>query len=64
MSSVTFDIYGNVVIFHRDDRIWNIDTFTVDGVYTQQNRDPIKNSTIIGYNRKTGQILYEFGRNM
>ena len=27
LSSVAFDVYGNVVVFHRGDRTWNGFTF-------------------------------------
>ena len=31
LSSVAFDVYGNVVVFHRGDRTWN--GFTFDRYY-------------------------------
>lgn len=65
ISAVTLDVYKNVVVFHRSDRIWNSVTF--DGstnVFRQQNLGVIKENTIVTFDRDTGSVSTEWGKNL
>ncbi|XP_023030839.1 peptidyl-alpha-hydroxyglycine alpha-amidating lyase 1 [Drosophila willistoni] len=63
VTAVSFDKAGNVVIFHRVDRIWGPRTFDNANVYRENFRGPIKENTILGLEPATGQVLYEWGKN-
>lgn len=64
VSAVSFDNKGNVVVFHRGDHVWDGSTFDFRNVYLPRNKGPIAENTIIAFNRKTGQIAYEWGSGM
>lgn len=64
MSAVTFDPKGNVVIFHRGNHIWNSQSFSVDNIYVDRNKGNIIDNTVIAFNHKTGEVIYEWGKNM
>lgn len=63
VTAVAFDLSGNVVVFHRADRIWNQQTFNVNNVYTG-NSNPISNATIIAYKRHNGAEAYRTGHGL
>ncbi|XP_063955634.1 peptidyl-glycine alpha-amidating monooxygenase B-like isoform X1 [Lytechinus pictus] len=62
VSGVAVDSSGNVHIFHRASRPWDIHSFQGD-VFTQSNQGPIKNNTIIKYDSSTGKVLSQWGAN-
>lgn len=64
ISAVTFDVKGNVVIFHRGDRVWDNRSFNNSNVFTRQDLRPIGLSTVIALHSTTGDIVYECGKNM
>lgn len=64
VTAVSFDKAGNVVIFHRVDRIWDQTTFNTANVYQERNRGPIKENTVLGLEPDSGQVLYEWGKNL
>lgn len=58
-------MYNNVVVFHRAERVWNSETFDVTtNIFKQRNLGPIKDSTIITFDRETGNVLNEWGSNL
>lgn len=64
VSQVSFDLSGNVVVFHRGDHIWNAGSFdAITNVY-QGERVPIKDNTLIAFNRTTGMVVYEYGKDL
>lgn len=63
VSAVSFDLSGNIVVFHRADRIWNVNTFNLN-IYADRMLGPIKRNTIIAFNRQNGTIEYEWGKNL
>ncbi|ALC42145.1 Pal1 [Drosophila busckii] len=64
VTAVSFDKAGNVVIFHRVNRIWSQRTFNNENVYQEKNRGPIRESTVLGLEPDTGKVLYDWGKNM
>ncbi|EDW01452.1 peptidyl-alpha-hydroxyglycine alpha-amidating lyase 1 isoform X1 [Drosophila grimshawi] len=64
VTAVSFDRAGNVVIFHRVDRIWNQMTFDRSNVYQERNRGAIMDNTVLGLEPETGKVLYEWGKNI
>lgn len=61
VSAVSFDNNGNVVVFHRGDHIWDGSTFNFNNIYIPRDKGAIAENTIIAFNRKTGEIAYEWG---
>lgn len=57
-------MYKNVVVFHRDNRVWNSETFDSANVFKQRNLGPIKDNTIITFDKETGNVLSEWGSNL
>lgn len=65
ISAVALDVYKNVVVFHRVDRIWNGQTFNVQNVFQQRDLGPISENTIVTFDRDTGNVVgNEWGKNM
>lgn len=64
VTAVSFDKSGNVVIFHRVDRIWSQGTFDLQNIYREKDLGPIQNNTVIALDRKTGKVVYEWGKNL
>jgi len=63
-SGVDFDTAGNVVVFHRGDRLWDHDTFDNRNVYRHQNSGPIEADTVLIIHPTSGKILHQWGKNM
>jgi hypothetical protein len=63
-SGVDFDTEGNVVVFHRGDRVWDGQTFDQRDNYRQKDLGPIKSDTVLIIHPKTGKILHQWGRDM
>lgn len=61
VSAVSFDNNGNVVVFHRGDHVWDGSSFNYGNVYLPRNKGPIAANAIIAFNRKTGDVSYEWG---
>ncbi|XP_017867294.1 PREDICTED: peptidyl-alpha-hydroxyglycine alpha-amidating lyase 1 isoform X1 [Drosophila arizonae] len=63
VTAVSFDKAGNVVIFHRVDRIWSQTTFNNSNVYQERNMGPIRENTVLGLEPESGKVLYSWGKN-
>ncbi|TRY67348.1 hypothetical protein TCAL_12467 [Tigriopus californicus] len=63
VSGVSLDIYGNPVVFHRGDRIWNFNTFKSNNVYSGDKDKPIKDDTILTLDG-AGNIINSWGSNL
>ena len=64
VSAVSFDKAGNVVIFHRGDRVWNSGTFNKMQYFQRQSLGPIPENTVIAFHKKSGKVVYEWGKNL
>lgn len=64
VSAISFDSYGNIVVFHRGNHVWDMKSFNKMNEYTQRNHGPITANTIIAFNRTMGQVSYEWGSNL
>ncbi|XP_004531283.1 peptidyl-alpha-hydroxyglycine alpha-amidating lyase 1 isoform X1 [Ceratitis capitata] len=64
VSAVSFDREGNVVIFHRVDRIWDGQTFNNNNIFQQRRKGPIRDNTVLALERKTGQVVYGWGKGL
>lgn len=65
ISAVALDVYKNVVVFHRHDRIWNSETFDIaTNVYKKRNLGPITDNTLVTFDRESGNVISEWGKNM
>lgn len=65
VAGVSLDTQGNVVIFHRADRVWTEKTFDfTQNTFLEKSLGAIRTSTILGINRRTGNLTYGFGREL
>lgn len=64
VTAVSFDKAGNVVIFHRCDRLWEQDSFLTNNVFNKRKLGPIRDSTVLALDRETGKLVYEWGKNL
>lgn len=65
ISAVALNVYNNVVVFHRAERIWNGETFDQStNIFLQENLGPIKDNTLIVFDKDNGNVISEWGRNM
>ncbi|KAL5287629.1 hypothetical protein ACFFRR_008495 [Megaselia abdita] len=64
VSAVTLDVDGNVVVFHRDDRLWTANTFDMSNVYREQFKGAIKGFTVLALDKASGRVVYKWGRNL
>lgn len=65
ISAVALDVYKNVVIFHRHDRVWNSETFDMStNVFLKRNLGAISDNTIVTFDRGSGNVVSEWGKNM
>lgn len=64
VSAVSFDNAGNVVVFHRGNHIWDASTFSLNNIYMPRNKGPVADRTIVAFDRRTGNIAYEWGDKM
>lgn len=65
VAGVSLDRRGNVVIFHRADRVWTERTFDlVQNTFQEKSLGTIPTNTIIGIDRRTGAMAYGFGRDL
>lgn len=63
VSQVSFDLNGNVVVFHRGDNVWNAATFNMNNEY-QGERVPITDNTLVAFNKTSGNVVYEYGKDL
>lgn len=64
VSAVSFDVNGNVVVFHRNDRLWTGSSFDGMNVFNEQSKGPITGYTVLAIAKTTGKIVYQWGRNL
>eukprot|EP00095_Tigriopus_kingsejongensis_P003105 maker-scaffold428_size174301-snap-gene-0.22 protein:Tk03105 transcript:maker-scaffold428_size174301-snap-gene-0.22-mRNA-1 annotation:"af109920_1alpha-amidating enzyme precursor 2" len=63
LSGVAIDIYGNPMVFHRGDRIWNYNTFKSNNEYNGDKSKPIEANTILTFDA-SGNIINSWGANL
>ncbi|KAM9456628.1 peptidyl-glycine alpha-amidating monooxygenase B isoform 2-T4 [Clarias gariepinus] len=64
VSGLALDSDDNLVIFHRGDHRWGINSFDNNAVYQQKSLGPIQQSTILVVDPVKGNVLKASGRNM
>nr|XP_006822280.1 PREDICTED: peptidyl-glycine alpha-amidating monooxygenase-like [Saccoglossus kowalevskii] len=64
VSAVDLDKNGDVVIFHRKDRIWDATTFDANNNFQFAADGPIIGNTVITIDKKTGKIKHQWGSNL
>ncbi|RXG68440.1 Peptidyl-glycine alpha-amidating monooxygenase [Armadillidium vulgare] len=62
VTAVSIDSRGDVVIFHRADRIWDGSTFNSENVLLSKDK-PIEKATILHLRRDSGKVMHEWGAN-
>ncbi|XP_072310099.1 peptidyl-glycine alpha-amidating monooxygenase isoform X2 [Eucyclogobius newberryi] len=64
VSGLAVDSDSNLVIFHRGDHYWEVNSFDAEDRYQQKSLGPIQQSTILALDSVKGNILKASGRNM
>ncbi|XP_064799609.1 peptidyl-glycine alpha-amidating monooxygenase B isoform X1 [Oncorhynchus masou masou] len=64
VSGLALDSDDNLVIFHRGDHQWGVNSFDNSGKYQQRSLGPIQQSTILVVDPVKGSVLKASGRNM
>ncbi|XP_052381084.1 peptidyl-glycine alpha-amidating monooxygenase B isoform X2 [Oncorhynchus keta] len=64
VSGLALDSDDNLVIFHRGDHQWGVNSFDNSGKYQQESLGPIQQSTILVVDPVKGSVLKASGRNM
>uniref|UniRef100_A0A671NXY1 Peptidyl-glycine alpha-amidating monooxygenase B-like n=1 Tax=Sinocyclocheilus anshuiensis TaxID=1608454 RepID=A0A671NXY1_9TELE len=64
VSGLALNSNGDLIIFHRGDHIWGINSFNFNGIYQQKDLGPIQQSTIMVVDPVKGKVLKASGRNM
>lgn len=64
VSGVALDSEENLVIFHRGDHQWGVDSFDINMMYQQRAFGPIQQATILVVDQIKGNVLKTSGRNM
>uniref|UniRef100_A0A8C1AXI5 Peptidylglycine alpha-amidating monooxygenase n=1 Tax=Cyprinus carpio carpio TaxID=630221 RepID=A0A8C1AXI5_CYPCA len=64
VSGLALKSNGDLIIFHRGDHVWGINSFNFNGVYQQKDLGPIQQSTIMVVDPVKGKVLKASGRNM
>ncbi|XP_066567365.1 peptidyl-glycine alpha-amidating monooxygenase B isoform X7 [Amia ocellicauda] len=64
VSGLALDSDDNLVIFHRGDHRWGVNSFDNQRIYQQQELGPIQQSTILVVDPVKGQVLKASGRNI
>uniref|UniRef100_A0A915HG78 Peptidylglycine monooxygenase n=1 Tax=Romanomermis culicivorax TaxID=13658 RepID=A0A915HG78_ROMCU len=61
ISGLTTDSNGNLVVFHRSDRVWDENSFNLTNYYMQRTNGPIMDDTVLTLNAN-GSIIKRWGR--
>ncbi|XP_074239251.1 peptidyl-glycine alpha-amidating monooxygenase isoform X5 [Saimiri boliviensis] len=64
VSGVALDPKNNLVIFHRGDRVWAINSFDSKFVYQQRGLGPIEEDTILVIDPNNAAVLQSSGKNL
>ncbi|XP_072514616.1 peptidyl-glycine alpha-amidating monooxygenase B isoform X3 [Salminus brasiliensis] len=64
VSGLALDSDDNLVIFHRGDHRWGVNSFDNKGEYKQRSLGPIQQSTILVVDPVKGNVLKASGKNM
>lgn len=64
VTAVSFDKDGNVVIFHRVNRIWGQNTFDIKNVFQERQHGPIDENTVIALDKDSGKLVYDWGKDL
>lgn len=64
IAGVDVDTGGDVYLFHRGDRQWDANQFSLSNVFLHQNLGPISTETIILVDSKSGSLLKKTGKNL
>ncbi|XP_026797551.2 peptidyl-glycine alpha-amidating monooxygenase B isoform X2 [Pangasianodon hypophthalmus] len=64
VSGLALDSDENLVIFHRGDHRWGVNSFDNDALYQQKSLGPIQQSTILVVDPVKGNVLKASGRNL
>ncbi|MCJ8742622.1 hypothetical protein PDJAM_G00084280 [Pangasius djambal] len=64
VSGLALDSDENLVIFHRGDHSWGVNSFDNDALYQQKSLGPIQQSTILVVDPVKGNVLKASGRNL
>ncbi|KAL4617643.1 peptidyl-glycine alpha-amidating monooxygenase isoform X1 [Arapaima gigas] len=64
VSGLALDSSDNLVIFHRGDHRWEVNSFDKQRVYQQRSLGPIQQSTVLVVDPLKGNVLKATGRNM
>ncbi|XP_052423178.1 peptidyl-glycine alpha-amidating monooxygenase B isoform X1 [Carassius gibelio] len=64
VSGLALNSDGDLIIFHRGDHTWGMNSFDFNGVYQQKDLGPIQQSTIMVVDPVKGKVLKASGRNM
>lgn len=64
VSGVALDSKNNLVIFHRGDHVWDINSFDSKFVYQQRGIGPIEEDTILVIDPNNAAILHSSGKNL
>uniref|UniRef100_A0AAY4BZV3 Peptidylglycine alpha-amidating monooxygenase n=1 Tax=Denticeps clupeoides TaxID=299321 RepID=A0AAY4BZV3_9TELE len=58
VSGLALDSDGNLIIFHRGDHRWGLNSFDIQGRYQQRSFGPIQQSTILVVDPNKGSVFY------
>ncbi|KAJ9575161.1 hypothetical protein L9F63_025889, partial [Diploptera punctata] len=64
LSAVSFDADGNIVVFHRGERVWDGNSFQSNNVFNQRDLGPIAQPTVVVFNTSSGLVVHEWGSNL
>ncbi|XP_076140528.1 peptidyl-glycine alpha-amidating monooxygenase isoform X2 [Alosa pseudoharengus] len=64
VSGLALDSDGNLVIFHRGDHRWGMNSFDYQGRYLERSLGPIRQPTILVVDPAKGKVLRASGSNM
>ncbi|XP_036163793.1 peptidyl-glycine alpha-amidating monooxygenase isoform X8 [Myotis myotis] len=64
VSGVAVDPKNNLVIFHRGDHVWDVNSFDSQFVYQQRGLGPIEEDTILVIDPNTAAVLQSSGKNL
>jgi peptidylamidoglycolate lyase len=64
ISAVCFDQEGNVVVFHRGNHVWNMQSFLPNEVYNQKELGAIAVKTVVVFDAMSGKVVRDWGADL